>query len=462
MLSYDTSSDAVRYTTAGRLALEFKTSTLDDFGGGTLAAPTRPRIARRRRSAARWSTGKLLTASPGSWTGSPAPTFTYQWQRCDSSGANCANIGARPSSTYSSSRPMSAPRSWSQSPAATAPARPAAIPSTATGCVQPATSPPANSSPPTISGSPVDGQTLTASPGSWTGSPAPTFTYQWQRCDNSGANCYPILGGAPPRRTRSSQPMSAPPSWSQSPAATAPAAAGPISSNATAVVQPATSPPANSSPPTISGTPAEGQTADRLAGHAGRVRRHRRSRISGSAATAAAELLEHRRRRRPTLQLVTADVGSTHRWSQVTGSNSSGSAGPVSSNATAVVQPATTPPSNSSPPTISGSPVDGQILTASPGNWTGSPAPTFSYQWQRCDNSGANCNPILGAASSTYQLTPADVGSTHGGSSERQQQLRLRRPRLLRPRPLSCSRPRPHRRTARRRRSAARRSTVRY
>jgi hypothetical protein len=36
VLGYDTSSDSIRYTGAGQLALEFKTSTLDDFGGGTL------------------------------------------------------------------------------------------------------------------------------------------------------------------------------------------------------------------------------------------------------------------------------------------------------------------------------------------------------------------------------------------------------------------------------------------
>ena len=34
VLSYDTSNDAIRYTSAGRIALEFKTSTLDDLGGG--------------------------------------------------------------------------------------------------------------------------------------------------------------------------------------------------------------------------------------------------------------------------------------------------------------------------------------------------------------------------------------------------------------------------------------------
>jgi hypothetical protein len=36
VLSYDTAADSTRYTNAGNLALEFKTSTVDDFGGGTI------------------------------------------------------------------------------------------------------------------------------------------------------------------------------------------------------------------------------------------------------------------------------------------------------------------------------------------------------------------------------------------------------------------------------------------
>ena len=36
VLSYDTSADSVKYVNAGNVAIEFKTSTLDDFGGGTL------------------------------------------------------------------------------------------------------------------------------------------------------------------------------------------------------------------------------------------------------------------------------------------------------------------------------------------------------------------------------------------------------------------------------------------
>jgi hypothetical protein len=67
---------------------------------------------------------------------------------------------------------------------------------------------------------------------------------------------------------------------------------------------------------------------------------------------------------------------------------------------------------NTSAPTISGSPLEGQPLVASPGTWIGTPAPTLAYQWRRCDSSRANCVAIGGATSSAYTLTAADVGST--------------------------------------------------
>src|SRR5205814_1477123 len=92
-------------------------------------------------------------------------------------------------------------------------------------------------------------------------------------------------------------------------------------------------------------------------------------------------------------------------------SNASGNATAASA-PTSVVTAASSPPVNTSPPTITGSPVEGQTLTASPGSWTGNPAPTFTYQWQRCDTQGANCANITGATSTTYTLATADVGST--------------------------------------------------
>ncbi len=51
---------------------------------------------------------------------------------------------------------------------------------------------PANTSPPTISGTAQVGQLLSASTGSWSGTTPLTYTYQWQDCDSAGAACTTI------------------------------------------------------------------------------------------------------------------------------------------------------------------------------------------------------------------------------------------------------------------------------
>jgi subtilisin family serine protease len=53
---------------------------------------------------------------------------------------------------------------------------------------------PANSSLPAISGTALVGQTLNASPGSWTGSTPISYAYQWRRCDATGMGCADIVG----------------------------------------------------------------------------------------------------------------------------------------------------------------------------------------------------------------------------------------------------------------------------
>jgi len=68
-------------------------------------------------------------------------------------------------------------------------------------------------------------------------------------------------------------------------------------------------------------------------------------------------------------------------------------------------------PENTAPPSISGTTVKGQVLTANPGSWTNAPT-SYAYAWKRCDSSGANCAAISGASASTYTLGEADVGST--------------------------------------------------
>ena len=106
----------------------------------------------------------------------------------------------------------------------------------------------------------------------------------------------------------------------------------------------------------------------------------------------------------------TADVGHRLRV-QVTATNASGS-GNATSRPTEVVQATGTAPKNTAPPTISGTTQEGSTLTVSPGSWTGTPAPSFSYQWERCVGTGGGCTAIPGATNTTYVATSADVAHT--------------------------------------------------
>ena len=94
---------------------------------------------------------------------------------------------------------------------------------------------------------------------------------------------------------------------------------------------------------------------------------------------------------------------------QETASNAGGSSTPASSAATSVVVPPV--PVNTAPPTISGTAQQGQTLTESHGTWSNTPT-GYTYQWQQCDNAGANCTTITGAKAQTYVPVAADVGHT--------------------------------------------------
>lgn len=72
----------------------------------------------------------------------------------------------------------------------------------------------------------------------------------------------------------------------------------------------------------------------------------------------------------------------------------------------------TAPPESAEPPSISGSAIEGQVLSASTGAWSGYPAPSFEYQWERCEASGQGCAAIAGATAASYTVLSADVGNT--------------------------------------------------
>jgi hypothetical protein len=66
-------------------------------------------------------------------------------------------------------------------------------------------------------------------------------------------------------------------------------------------------------------------------------------------------------------------------------------------------------PVNTGLPSIAGTAQVGGTLSASPGSWSGSPAPGFAYQWLRCASA---CVPIGGAVGQTYSPVGLDVGGT--------------------------------------------------
>jgi len=68
-------------------------------------------------------------------------------------------------------------------------------------------------------------------------------------------------------------------------------------------------------------------------------------------------------------------------------------------------------PITTAPPTVAGGLTIGDVLNESHGQWSGTPS-GYSYQWDRCNASGASCTPIAGATGKTYTLASADLGDT--------------------------------------------------
>jgi hypothetical protein len=131
----------------------------------------------------------------------------------------------------------------------------------ATQTVTAAPPPPTSITPPTISGSATQGQTLSETHGSWTNSPT-SFFYQWQDCDSAGNSCTSIPGATSATYTLAASDVGHTVRVQEA-AANAGGMSGAASSAVTAVVQPpsaAPTAPVSTSPPVITGTTVVGRT----------------------------------------------------------------------------------------------------------------------------------------------------------------------------------------------------------
>jgi len=135
--------------------------------------------------------GGTLNASRGEWANNPT-SYAYQWQRCNASGASCANIPGENSNVRIATAGDVGSRLRVVVTASNSAGSSSAI-SQPSDVVQPRGAAPANTAAPTITGTPQAGQTLTAVNGTWSNTPT-SYTFQWQRCNAAGASCTNIPG----------------------------------------------------------------------------------------------------------------------------------------------------------------------------------------------------------------------------------------------------------------------------
>jgi hypothetical protein len=351
-----------------------------------------------------------LTASAGSWSNSPTG-YAYQWQDCNSSGASCSNIAGATGSSYVLAASdvgqtvevtVTASNAGGSTPASSGP----------TGVVL--ITAPVNTSAPAISGTAQQGDTLTASTGSWSNSPT-GYTYQWQDCNSSGASCSNIAGATGTGYIVAATDIG----HTIEVVVTASNAGGPTSASSSSTGTVTAAPPANTAAPAISGTAQQGDTLTTSSGSWSNsptsfAYQWLDCNSSGAGCSAISGATSS------SYKLGAGDVGDTVEV-VVTATNTGGST-PATSGPTGVVLIAA--PVNTSAPAISGTAQQGDTLSTTNGGWSNSPA-SFAYQWEDCNSSGGSCSAIAGATSNSYVLSAGDVGhsirvvvtATNGGGS---------------------------------------------
>jgi hypothetical protein len=355
--------------------------------------------------------GSTLKLEPGTWR--PVPeSFSYQWARCSGTGRRCAPIKGSTAETY-----VVDARDLGHALVAIVQARSGktlqAVFSVATDTVAggiETVSGPVSSAPPVVAVVVQQGRQLTGAVGTWIGSGAIRYAYQWYRCDAAGAHCTSVHGATSRTYTLGAKDVRKTLGF----AVRATDKKGTTNAYAS-LVGPVAGPTAklvSTGQPTITGVPKEGQTLQVSAGN-----------WTAIPATVAYQWQSCNRNGRlckplpgataSTYTVTAADTG--HALLAVVHATVGGASQDAISVATpAVVTAQTTGPSIRALPTVAGRSQSGKQLIGSTGNWSGSGAIGYGYQWYRCDAAGAHCSSVHGATRSTYTLVAKDAGHTLG------------------------------------------------
>jgi Concanavalin A-like lectin/glucanases superfamily len=138
--------------------------------------------------------GQTLTVQPGAWSDAATATRTYQWQRCDENGEDCGDIAGATGTTHVLGAEDEC-MTLQVAETVTNPSGAGTAISDAAPRVGPCPDPPpVNTAIPAIGGAAEVAATLTAVAGTWSHAAGGTWTYQWRRCDETGATCVDIAG----------------------------------------------------------------------------------------------------------------------------------------------------------------------------------------------------------------------------------------------------------------------------
>jgi hypothetical protein len=338
--------------------------------------------------------GSKLTCLTGTWRGNPAPSFSYQWLREE------AVIKGATSSTYTAG-PEDAGRSLSCEVTATNQAGSQTVPSS--NSVTIAAVKPVNERRPQVLGAeePIVGESLTCSPGKWSETPPPTYSYRWVR--DKGLPEEAVIAGA----TGSGYTVGFEDELQTlSCIVTATNGAGSTEATSSNSLRVKGSAPKNTAPPLIGGTPEVGQTLTCSTGT-----------WTGKPAPESYKFVWIRNDGRTGEEVITSatsdeysatsnDSGKTLSC-EVTAKNTEGKGSSLSA---PVVVPANNlgdePPVRTEEPTIfpSANVALGTTLTCGGSKWTGNPEPTLSYEWLR---DGA---AISSATEEKYVVAETDEG----------------------------------------------------
>jgi RHS repeat-associated protein len=344
--------------------------------------------------------GQTLTAAAGAWTGSAPIGYAWQWQRCSSTGTSCASIAGATGVSYVL---QGADIAHTIRAALTATNAAGTTTSTTDATAVIAAIAPHNETAPTVDGTAIDGERLTAAQGAWTGSEPLQYSYQWQRCNAAGAQCDPIAGADRLDYRVTGADIAS--GLRIDISATNAAGTAHAVSTMSAVV--AAAPPLNTDAPVLAGPAEEGHDLSVTRGtwsgtmplsYAYQWRRCTTtgacSDIPGATGT--------------DYTLTAADVGQRIA-ATVTATNATGVRSAAAAQTAAVTQGA---PVERDLPLLSGTGREGQTLTATSGRWTGTAPIGYAWQWLRCSSTGADCTSIAGATDGTYVPQAEDVGQS--------------------------------------------------